>query len=87
MNKKNFAIAALVLGILAILAVIIFGAGWIAGILALAGGVLGFLGMKSEKKSLAIIGLVLSALVLVWVVIIAPIVSSTLGDISDALGG
>ena len=86
MNKKNFAVIALVLGVLAVLATIIFGAGWIAGILALAGGVLGFLGMKSEKKSLAVIGLVLSALVLVWVVIVAPIISSTLGDISEALG-
>jgi hypothetical protein len=87
MNKKNFAIAALVLGIAAILAVIVFGAGWLSGILAVAGGVLGFLGMKSEKKNLAIIGLVLSGLVLVWVLILAPIISNTLGDVSDALGG
>jgi uncharacterized membrane protein HdeD (DUF308 family) len=61
MNKKNFAMASLVLGILAVLTIFIdlFTSSQLLGI---AGIILGILGIKSEKKSIAIWGIVLSAL-------------------------
>jgi apolipoprotein N-acyltransferase len=86
MNKKNFAVTALVLGILAVLATII-GMGWLGAILAVAGGVLGYLGLKSEKKTLALIGLILSGLVIVWVLILVPIIGNIFEDVASGLGG
>jgi hypothetical protein len=60
-DKKGFAIAALVLGILSLCA-------WLFPIcgfpIAIAGVILGILGLKSSSRTLAIVGLVLSGLAL-----------------------
>ncbi len=58
-NKKGFAIAALVLGILNLCSWFIPICG---GPLAVVGIILGILGIKSSQKTLAIIGIVLSSL-------------------------
>jgi hypothetical protein len=42
---------------------------WIAGVLGLAGVVLGILGMSGEKKGVSTVGLIVSAVVLVFAVL------------------
>jgi hypothetical protein len=42
---------------------------WIAGILGLVGVILGILGMGGEKKSVSTVGLIISAVVLVFAVL------------------
>lgn len=42
---------------------------WIGGIIAVAGVVLGILGMRGEQKSIATVGLIISAVVVVFAVL------------------
>jgi uncharacterized membrane protein len=65
-DRKGFAIASLVLGILSLCGSPIF---WCGGLISLIGIVLGALGMNSKSKSMAIAGIILSALGLILVII------------------
>ena len=65
-DKKGFAIASLVLGILSLCGSVTFLCG---GLLSVIGIVLGALGMNSKSKSMAIAGIVLSALGLILTII------------------
>lgn len=60
-DKKGLAIASLVIGIISLCAWIVPGCNLL---LALVGVILGVLGLKSSKKTLSIIGLVLCGLIL-----------------------
>lgn len=66
-DKSGFGIASLVLGILSICpSAFVFPCSGLFGIVGL---ILGFLGLKSAKKGLAIAGIILSALALLWALI------------------
>ena len=65
-NNKGFAIASLVLGILSLCGSVSF---WCGGLISLIGIVLGALGINSKSKSMAIAGIVLSALGLILTII------------------
>ena len=69
-GKKGFAIASLILGILSLCASLIWFCG---GPISVAGVILGFLGLQSPSRKLAIAGLVLSAvgflLMIIFIVI------------------
>ena len=69
MNKKYFAIASLVLGIIAVIGTFI-AADATEYLFGFVGIICGILGIKSEKKNLAIAGIVLSALPFVGFVIL-----------------
>ncbi|MGB8213698.1 MAG: DUF4190 domain-containing protein [Anaerolineales bacterium] len=79
-SKKGLAIASLILGILSLCASI----GWFCGApISIVGIILGFLGRKSSSKSLATIGILLSAaglLLTVIFIILAPIFRATVLD-------
>jgi uncharacterized membrane protein len=66
-DKSGLGVASLVLGILSICPSAII---WpCAGLMGLAGLILGFLGLKSTKKGMATAGIILSALALLWTVV------------------
>ncbi len=65
-DKKGLAIASLVLGILSLCSSILWFCG---GPISIVGLVLGFLGLKSSLRGLAIVGLVLSAIGLLLVIV------------------
>ncbi len=65
-DRRGFAIASLVLGILSLCGSVSF---WCGGILGVVGIVLGALGMNSKGKGVAIAGIILSALGLILVII------------------
>ena len=86
-EKNNYAIFSLVIGIISLCFACCIGAILpcctpISFILAVVGLVLGILGLKSEKRTLAIIGIILSALA-----IIIPIIIIILGMIFNIGGG
>ena len=61
-NNRGFAIASLVLGIISLCGSVSF---WCGGLLGLIGIVLGALGINSRNRSMAIAGIVLSAIGLI----------------------
>jgi hypothetical protein len=65
-DKKGFAIASLVLGILSLCGSGIF---WCGGLISVIGIVLGALGINSRSKQMAIAGIILSALGLILAII------------------
>ncbi|MGA2490734.1 MAG: DUF4190 domain-containing protein [Anaerolineales bacterium] len=65
-DKKGFAIASLVLGILSLCGSAVF---WCGGLISIIGIVLGALGVNSKSKSIAIAGIILSALGLILAII------------------
>ena len=66
-DRRGFAIASLVLGILSLCGSGIF---WCGGIISVVGIVLGALGMNSKGKGMAIAGIILSALGLIIAIIL-----------------
>jgi hypothetical protein len=76
-DKKGLAIASLILGILSLCASLGW---WCGGPISIVGLVLGFLGVKSSGKGMAIAGMILSAIgVLLTIVFV--IISSVSGPI------
>ncbi len=67
-DKKGLAIASLVLGILSLCAAFVW---WCGSPVSIVGLVLGFLGLKSSGKGMAIAGIILSAVGLFLMIIIA----------------
>ncbi|MGB8213700.1 MAG: DUF4190 domain-containing protein [Anaerolineales bacterium] len=65
-GNQGFAIASLVLGILSLCTSISF---WCGGLISVVGIVLGALGVNSKSKSMAIAGIILSALGLILTII------------------
>jgi hypothetical protein len=65
-DRKGFAIASLVLGILSLCGSVSL---WCGGIISVIGIVLGALGMNSKSKSMAVAGIILSALGLLLAII------------------
>ena len=65
-DRRGFAIASLVLGVLSLCGSAIF---WCGGLISVVGIVLGALGMNSKGKGMAIAGIVLSALGLILAII------------------
>jgi len=66
-DKRGFAIASLVLGILSLCGSWIF---WCGGLMSVVGIVLGALGMNSKGRGMAIAGIILSALGLIIAIIL-----------------
>jgi hypothetical protein len=65
-DRRGFAIASLVLGILSLCGSAIF---WCGGLISVVGIVLGALGINSKGKGMAIAGIILSALGLILAII------------------
>ncbi len=66
-DKRGFAIASLVLGILSLCGSWVF---WCGGLMSVIGIVLGALGINSKGKGMAIAGIILSALGLIIAIIL-----------------
>jgi hypothetical protein len=76
-DKKGLAIASLVLGILSLCASLGW---WCGGPISIVGLVLGFLGVKSSGKSMAVAGMILSAIGLLLTIVFL-IISKVSGPI------
>jgi hypothetical protein len=76
-DKKGYAIASLVLGILSLCGSAAF---WCGGLISVIGIVLGALGINSKGKSMAIAGMVLSALGLILAIIFRVVFRGLFGN-------